>query len=153
MKHRKAKKSSHQSNLKFVAKPDRQALAACFAGQGQALLPLLELVQDAKASIDELMSDAARGFVEQLLVLSAQEVTGSNHPGRLAGEVRWHGTQRGRIVLAERRLNVKRPRLRTANSEVAIPAYQHLREEKRLGTRLRDILVTGVSTRNRRLDS
>ncbi len=36
------------------------------------LLPLLELVQDAKASIDELMNDAARQFVEQLLVVSAQ---------------------------------------------------------------------------------
>ncbi len=147
MKHRKAKKSSHQSNPKFVAKPDRQALAACFVGQDQALLPLLELVQNAKASIDELMSDAARGFVEQLLVLSAQEVAGSKHPGRHAGEVRWHGTQRGRIVLAERKLNVQRPRLRTASGEVAIPAYQRLREEARLGTRLRDILVTGVSTR------
>ncbi len=148
MKHRKAKKSSHQSNPKVLARQDRQALAACFADQGQVLLPLLELVQDAQASIDELMSEAARTFVEQLLVLSAQEVAGQKHPGKHEGPVRWHGTQPGRITLAERRLAVQRPRLRNARSEVKIPAYERLRAETRLGNRIRDILVTGVSTRH-----
>ena len=80
MKYRKAKKSPHQSKLKLVAKHDTQGLAACFAGQDQALLPLLQLVQDARASIDELMSDAARSFVERLLVVSAQEVAGVKQP-------------------------------------------------------------------------
>lgn len=147
MKYRKAKSSLHQSNLRLVAKQDRTGLAACFAGQEHALLPLLTLVQDAKASIDELMSDAARGFVEQLLVISAAEVAGRKHPGRHAGDVRWHGTQHGRITLAERSLGLKRPRLRTARGEVSIPAYERLRDDARLGSRMRDILVTGVSTR------
>jgi transposase-like protein len=147
MPYRKAKPSSHQSNLRLIGKHDQQGLAACFASQRQALLPLLSLVEDAKASIDDLMSDAARAFVEQLLVLSAQEVAGVKHPGRHAGEVRWHGTQRGRIALAERSLTVKRPRLRGAQGEIAIPAYAQLRDDGRLGARLRDILVAGVSTR------
>ena len=69
MKHGKAKKSSHQSNLNLVDKQDRQALAACFAGQDQALLPLPALVQDARANIDELMSDAATAFVEHGLTM------------------------------------------------------------------------------------
>lgn len=34
-----------------------------------------------KTSIDELMSDTARAFVEQLLVISAQQVSGRKHPG------------------------------------------------------------------------
>jgi hypothetical protein len=58
--HRKAKQSSHQPNLRLVAKQDTTGLAACFASKEQTLLPPLALVQDAKASIDELMSDAAR---------------------------------------------------------------------------------------------
>ena len=147
MTHRKAKKSSHQPNLKLVGKHDTQGLAACFADQGQVLLPLLELIQDAKASIDELMSDAARTFVEQLLVCSAQEVAGAKHPGKHTGRIRWHGRQRGRITLAERKLSVRRPRLRTPTGEIAIPAYERLRDDTRLGSRVRDILVTGVSTR------
>jgi hypothetical protein len=109
MNHRKAKKPAHQPKLRLVGKRDTEALAACFADQGQVLLPLLELVQDARASIDELMNDAARTFVEQLLVVSAQEVAGEKHPGKYRGAIRWHGSQRGRITLAERKLAVKRP--------------------------------------------
>lgn len=147
MKNRKAKKSAHQPTLRRVGKRDTEALAACFADQGQVLLPLLELVQDARASIDALMNDAARTFVEQLLVCSAQDIAGTKHPGKRTLDIRWHGTQPGRITLAERKLAVKRPRLRGPDGEIAIPAYARLRGEARLGNRLRDILVTGVSTR------
>lgn len=147
MKHRKAKTPAHQPTPKLLAKHDTPGLAACFADQEQVLSPLLALIQDAKASIDELMSDTARAFVEQLLTVSAQEVAGRKHPGKSTGEIRWHGTQPGRITLAERKLALQRPRLRGAGGEVAIPAYQRLRAEARLGERLRDILVTGVSTR------
>jgi transposase-like protein len=48
----------------------------------------------------------------------------------------------------ERKLNVKRPRLRNkAGAEVGIPAYEHLSQNPRLGKRVHDIMVTGVSTR------
>ena len=122
MKHRKAKRSTHQPTFKLIAKHDTQRLAACFAEQEQVLVPLLALIEDAKASIDELMSDTARAFVEQLLIVSAQEVAGWKHPGKRTGEIRWHGTQSGRIVLAERKLRLQRPRLRRANGKIALPA-------------------------------
>ena len=48
----------------------------------------------------------------------------------------------------ERKLNVKRPRLRNkAGAEVGIPAYEQLSQNPRLGKRVHDIMVTGVSTR------
>lgn len=37
-----------------------------FAKTGQVLLPLLEMVEDVRASIDELMSEVAETFVKQL---------------------------------------------------------------------------------------
>lgn len=43
---------------------------------------MLELIEDARASADELMADAARGFVEQLPVHWARERAGAKHPGR-----------------------------------------------------------------------
>ena len=61
---------------------------------------MLELIENAKATIDSLMNQAGARFVEQLLVLSAQEVAGDKHPGRRLGEVLWHGSQAGQIVLA-----------------------------------------------------
>ena len=147
MKNRKAKPSAYQSKLKLVRKQDREGLAACFVGQEQVLSPLLELIQHARANIDELMSETGRALVEQLLVVSAQEVAGRKHPGQHRTDIRWHGRQRGSIALAERKLSVTRPRLRDAQGEVAIPAYAQLREDGRLGSRIHDILVSGVSTR------
>lgn len=85
MKHRKAKTPAHQPTPKRIAKHDTQRLAACFAEQEQVLVPLLALIEDAKASIDELMSDTARAFVEQLLIVSAQEVAGKEAPRQTHG--------------------------------------------------------------------
>jgi len=52
-------------------------------------------------------------------------------------------------VLAERKLCVPRPRLRSkdGSGEVEIPAYRRLQDDARLGGRVRDIVIAGVSTR------
>ena len=151
MKDRTGNTAGRKPRLALVGQDDiAGAVRAAFADQGQVLLPMLELIENARTSIDELMSEAARGFVEQLLVLSAQEVAGAKHPGRRLGEVLWHGSQPGRVVLAERKLALKRPRLRSRvarGGEVSIPVYERLQAEPRLGERIRDILVRGVSTR------
>lgn len=151
MKDRTGNTAVRKPRLALVGQDDvAGAVRAAFADQGQVLLPMLDLIENARTSIDELMSEAARGFVEQLLVLSAQEVAGAKHPGRRMGEVLWHGSQPGRVVLAERKLALRRPRLRSQTArgrEVAIPVYERLQAEPRLGERIRDILVRGVSTR------
>ena len=90
MKDRKAKPS-----MKVVHRNDRAQIKRVLAGRGQALLPMLELLEGAQASIDELMHDAAVAVVEQLLMLSAQELAGAKQRGRDAGSVLWHGAQRG----------------------------------------------------------
>jgi len=150
MGNRRGKRAGRKARLAIVRRDDRAALRSYFAERDQVLLPLLELIEDAQSSVDELMTEAARGFVERLLTLSAQEVAGPKHPGQAASEVRWHGQQRGRIVLAERKLSVMRPRLRSKagkGAEVPIPVYERLRSEPRLAERMREILVSGVSTR------
>ncbi len=146
MKDRTGNTAGRKPRLALVGQDDvASAVRAAFADQGQVLLPMLELIESARTSIDELMSEAARGFVEQLLVLSAQEVAGRKHPGRRLGEVLWHGSQPGRVVLAERKLAVKRPRLRSRaarGKEVAIPVYERLQAEPRLGERFREKIET-----------
>ena len=110
---------------------------------------MLELVENARASIDELMNEAARGFVEQLLVLSARRSPGpSIRVGAGRGALAWQPSRADR--LAERKLAVSgRGCVRRAGRgrEVAIPVYERLQAEARLGERIRDILVRGVSTR------
>jgi putative transposase len=142
MEHRKAKKG-----LRVVGRNDQVAIKAWLAGSGQALLPMLELIENTQASIDELMHEAGRTLIEQILLLSAQEIAGEKQRGKAGGAVVWHGTQGGVVALAERKLQVKRPRLRNEEGEVAIPAYDRLRNHANAGKRVRDILVAGVSTR------
>ena len=94
MKPGKKKAPKASAPLNIVAKQNEDRLRACFAENSQLLLPILDLIQKTRASIDELMYDAGRGLVEQLLVISATEVAGEKHPGRKGGEVRWHGDRK-----------------------------------------------------------
>jgi hypothetical protein len=134
------KPQSASARLNIVTKQNEDRLRACFAENSQLLLPMLDLLQNTRASINELMHEAGRGLVEQLLVISATEVAGEKHPGRKGGEIRWHGSQQGQIVMDERKLSVKRPRLRHRDGgEVPVPAYEQLNENPRLGERMHEM--------------
>lgn len=143
------RKAKTKTVLKVVRRDDRAQIRRILQGSGQTLLPMLELLEGAQASIDELMHETAAALIEQLLVLSAQELAGEKARGRAGGSVLWHGSQRGVITLAERQLQVQRPRLRdkAGKREVKVPAYERLRDDAGMAGRVRDILVAGVSTR------
>lgn len=143
MKNRKSK-----PGLRVAHWNDRAQIKRVLEGSGQALLPMLELLEGAQASIDELRHQTAVAVVEQLLVLSAQELAGVKQRGLAGGSVMWHGAQQGVVSLAERQLRVRRPRLRDkSGTEVHVPAYDRLRDDSKVGVRVRDIMVAGVSTR------
>ena len=113
----------------------------------QAALPMLEMIGQAQLSIDDLLGQLSRQFIEQLLVLSAETVAGAKHPGRQAGEVRWHGRQGGSVAIGQAKVRLQRPRLRNAQGEVSVPAYAALAGDGDLSRRIADILVCNVSTR------
>lgn len=121
MKNPKAKTA-----LKVVHRNDRAQTKRVLAGSGQALLPMLERLEGAQASIDELIHETAVALADQLLVLSAQELAGVKQRGREGGPVLWHGAQRGVVALAERQLRVQRQRLHDKNgrdvSQLCCPA-------------------------------
>ena len=105
------------------------------------------MIGQAQLSIEDLLGQLSRQFIEQLLVLSSQSVAGAKHPGRHAGNVRWHGTQRGVIAIGQSKLRVQRPRLRGAAGEVTVPGYETLASDGDVSRRIADILVCNVSTR------
>ncbi len=89
----------------------------------QILLPLVELVTQARVAVDEVIDRVGRQTIELILKLSAQEVAGLPTPGKASGDVRWHGSQAGGVSLADRQLKVKRPRLRHKQTgECKVPA-------------------------------
>ena len=123
-------------------------LAAALVKDGQALLPIVGLITDAQAMVDETIDVAGRAVLEAVLELSAREVAGEPHQGKKGTGVQRHGRQGGVVPLSDRTLRVRRPRLRDSAGEVAIPAYAALREHPGAGARMLGTLLKGVSARN-----
>ncbi len=121
------------SKPRIVGKAQAQQDVLSFVTQPEHALPLVGMLAQAQFSIEDLLGQISKGFIEQLLVLSAQQVAGAKHPGRHVGDVRWHGTQAGQVNIGKAKLKVTRPRLRDRAGEVPIPAYQALHADERLG--------------------
>jgi putative transposase len=131
---------------------DRHGLVRWLTKHGQGLLPLVELVESTELGLEELIDVSGRAAIEAVLELSAMQVAGEPHRGRRDGEIIWHGRQPGQVWLKERKLKVQRVRLRRrgggVGAEVAVPAYQALKDNQHTGARMLEILLSGVSTRN-----
>lgn len=133
-------------------KKQEAAMRTFFTENGQALLPLVELIEDSKFAVDELIEVAGRTVIETVLLMSVENLTGPAHPGKRKGEIVRHGSQPGTVTLKNRKLKVQRPRLRRKGAgqggEVPIPAYEAMQSDSALGERMLSILMRGVSTRN-----
>lgn len=143
-------KQTNRKQTRVKGAEDRRVVEF-FVKHGQFLLPMIDLIEQSSAAIDEMIDVVGRGTVEAVLQLSAQELTGAKSQGRKverANEVRWHGRQPGSVALSDRKLRVARPRLRGAAGEVTIPAYAALQDDGRMSARMLELLLSGVSTRD-----
>ena len=135
----------------IIGKDETQGLASFLAKNGQALLPMMELIEQSQVALDEVIDVAGRAMIEALLRLSAEGMAGPPHPGKKGGAIGWHGREQGTVCLKERKLRVKRPRLRKKGTkeggEVPVPAYEAMQADGKLGSRMLEILLRGVSTR------
>jgi hypothetical protein len=107
--------------------------------KGQALLPMVELIEPSQVAVDEVVDVLGRPAIEAVLKLSASEIAGPPHPGKKGGAAGWHGREPGTICLKERKLRIERPRLRKKGQgeggEVPIPAYEAMRGEEKSGAK------------------
>src|SRR6266436_1976759 len=143
-------RKSNRKQTRVKGREDRRVVEF-FVKHGQFLLPMIEMVEQSSAAIDELIDVVGRGAVEAVLEMSAQQLTGAKSQGRQterADGVRWHGRQRGSVRLSDRKLRVARPRLRGHEGEVTIPAYAALQDDERMSARMLELLLSGVSTRD-----
>lgn len=133
---------------------DSQQLAQVLAHNGQLLLPLIDLVENAQAAVDDLIDVMGRATIEAVLLMSAAQLAGPKQQGKKTDrDIAYYGSQPGRVALKERQLRVQKPRLRRKNpkpgepGEVEIPAYEAMHKDGRLADRMLEILINGVSTR------
>ena len=131
---------------------NEQRLADFLTRNGQLLLPMVELIEQSRMAVDQLIDVLGRASVEAVLGLSARQVAGEPQQGKAReADIVWHGSQSGRVCLKERKLRVNKPRLRKkgrgGNKEVAVPAYEAMQVDTPTSQRMLEILLNGVSTR------
>jgi transposase-like protein len=137
-------------------KSNEKRLTEFLSKNGQLLLPMVDLIEQCRLACDELIDVAGRATIQAVLELSAEQAAGGpRQQGKPRGsDVGWYGRQAGTVMLGDRKLTVERPRLRRKGSgvgkEVEIPAYAAMQDQPRLGARMLDILMRGVSTRQYR---
>ena len=132
---------------------NEQELAGFLAKNGQALLPMVDLIEQCQVACDELIGVTGRAAIQAVLQLSAMEAAGGpqQQGKRRTGDVVFYGRQAGQVLLSEGKLEVQRPRLRSKgrrSQEVEVPAYTAMQNPTPMGARMLDILLDGVSTRN-----
>jgi putative transposase len=145
-----------QGKYQIATALDSHELTEFLVKDGQFLLPMMQLIVEGKAALDDFINVVGKASIQAVLVLSAMKVAGDKHKGKTGGDIRWHGQQKGVVPLKERKLRVNRPRLRKKGgdgdggegAEVPIPAYEALAQNSQLGERMLEILMHGVSTRN-----
>jgi len=136
----------------IASKKDSKELARFLTRNGQALLPMVELIEQAQMAVDDFIDVLGRAALEAVLELSAGQLAGPPHQGKVGGEIRRHGNQSGTVCLSTQKVRVSKPRLRKKRggkgAEVAIPAYEAMQDDASLQVKLASILMSGVSTRN-----
>ena len=140
--------------LRAGSAASEKQLNAFLMKNGQQLLPIVQLIEQSRLAIDELVDIIGRVTLEKVLEMSAEQMAGPRQQGkwRQDRQVVWYGRQPGQIYLSDRKLMVNKPRLRRrgsgADKEVPIPAYGALRDGVGLQRRMLEILMNGVSMRS-----
>jgi putative transposase len=141
-----------KTDYQIISSKESKELTKFLAKEGQLLLPMLELIEQAQTAVDEVIDVVGRSAIEAILLLSAQQVGGPQHQGKNTGDILWYGRQKGVVPLAERKLRVDKPRLRRKgrgkNLELQIPAYEAIQNNTGLSQRILSILMQGISTRS-----
>ncbi len=131
-----------------AAKESAAVIEQFCKANGQILLPIVNMIQSASQVVDTVVHEIGVKTLEVILALSAEQVAGPRTPGKASGEIRHYGSQRGRVQLADRKVRVKRPRLRhKTEGEVPIPAYEALRKNQAVSQYMLSALMRGISTR------
>jgi len=136
----------------ILEKKNNRELTKLLAENGQMIMPMVELIEQSQIAVDELLENLGRATLEAVLLVSAANVAGQSHQGRLGGNVLRHGNQQGVVSLSNRKVRIEKPRLRERGrgkgKEVAVPAYEAMQSDDRLGANILNVLMRGVSTRN-----
>ena len=117
--------------------------------QGKLLSVLAALdAQALQGVLLERAKQAALAMAVALLEQDAEVLCGPRYSRKTAPQCQRGGSERSTVVLEGARYGIRRPRVRQANREVALPTLAKLQAQDLLDEQMRHRMVLGVSTRN-----
>ncbi len=128
------------------------------ATRDEAVLPervqeaLGQLVGAAKEGLLALSVGVGLGVLSELMEEEVDDVVGPKGKHDADRVAVRHGHEGGEVTLGGRRVEVQRPRVRTADGETELPlqTYQHFADRDPLGRVVLERMLAGVSTRRYR---
>jgi transposase-like protein len=111
-----------------------------------------QLVGAAKEGLLALSVEVGFGVLRELLEQEVCEVVGPKGKWNAERTAVRHGHEDGEVTLGGRRVQVRRPRARTAEGESEVPlvTYEHFADRDQLEEVVLERMLAGVSTRNYR---
>src|SRR5215210_1908766 len=108
-----------------------------------------ELVGAAREGLLALSVGVGLGVVHELMELEVTEVVGPKGRHNSERTAKRHGHEDGSMTLGGRRVQVRRPRMRTADDERELPVttYGYFADRDPLTRAVMDRMLAGVSTR------
>src|SRR5829696_263444 len=108
-----------------------------------------ELVSSAKEGLLALSVGVGLGVLAELMEAEVDEVVGPKGKHDREPTAVRHGHERGEVTLGGRRVQVERPRVRSAVGEREVPlrTYQHFADRDPFSRHVLEQLLAGVSTR------
>ena len=140
------KKQYNKRNKKSTGKKDQEALETVTV---ELPLPIAEILAGVEVEIEELAGRAGMLIIEYAMASEVDRRAGRRYAHMLDREnFRW-GTQKGSIVYAGRKVEIDRPRVRSASGqEVPLATYQAFSQGEKMKQAVYDKLILGVSSRN-----
>ena len=119
--------------------------------EGKKQLVLLSLAAVLKAELHEFVMSAGMRVVGELLEEDRAAICGERYAHNATRVASRAGHAPGELVLGGRRVQVRRPRVRSVDDqEITLPAWAHFSDEDPLDRRAVEQMVIGVSTRKYR---
>ena len=113
----------------------------------QRHLPLVDLLVDTRAELMELAVASGLKVLHTMLEADRTAVCGpryAHQPDRAASRA---GTVASEVVLGGRHVQIRRPRVRAAGAEVALPTFEAFADTDPLNRRVVEQMLLGVATR------
>lgn len=114
----------------------------------QRHLPLVDLLIDTRAELMELVVISGLKVLDAMLEEDRSVLCGPRYVHRADRQAVRAGTAPSDVVLGGRKVQIRRPRVRSAAGEVPLPTFQAMADTDPLNRRIVEQLLLGVATRH-----